>query len=476
VISITRHFRYLLFILVLIQRLSGEVLFDPPGIQLPDAVSGGEAFTAELTISNPESSPLVIDFISSQEHWSVTPSRIDLKPGESAVLVIRGILDLPVEPVSLLMISDRDDVPYLYLLSPSAVSVDSSRQKENSFVFFYSPGCGFCTEFYETFLPKLEKETGLVLNPEKLNVFEPGNYEYLSTLAAQRGRNISSFPVLIMGDRIFSGEKEIETEFPEYVRSPDLPDGSASTLPEVSPTTGEGGLPDLRWLPVFLAGLLDGINPCAFTSLIFLISYLRLMGKKGTDILKIGGSFTLAVFLTYFLVGLGAFQFIRMAESFTLISQVIRIVLGGGLFVLAVLSLVDYIRIRQGRESESILQLSLESKKRIHRVVRSSSRSALLYLSSFTAGFLISLYELGCTGQIYLPMLVYMVKQENWNALAPLALYNGAFILPLIVVFALFYKGSDSVKFSEIFQRNMGKIKLITAVLFLVMGVFILFF
>jgi cytochrome c biogenesis protein CcdA len=165
-----------------------------------------------------------------------------------------------------------------------------------------------------------------------------------------------------------------------------------------------------------------------------------------------------------------------MADSFSLVSSVIKYILGGSLFLFAGLSLVDYRLIRQGRASQSILQLSAERKKKIHKVVRASTRSSLVILSSFGAGILISLYELGCTGQIYLPMLVYMVKQEKWTALFPLTLYNIAFILPLILVFFLFYKGSDSDRINELFQRNKSKIKLATAVLFFLMGIFIFLF
>jgi len=456
-----------------IHKLPAEVVFDPPLILLPQEAAEGETFSAELRITNPESDPLRIDFLISREQWSITPARLELGSGETGSILIRGIMKPRDEPVSLLMISDRDDVPYLYTLSSTPDHTTSAEGGQAVFLFFYSPGCGVCTDFYDSLLPALEKETGIVLLPEKRNIFDPGNYEYLDSLVSERGREIHDFPILIFGDKVFAGEKEVVVGFPDYIRAGGRISSSAS---EGHLDLDKGSLPDLKWLPVFLAGLLDGINPCAFTSLIFLISYLRLMGKKGSDILKIGGSFTLAVFLTYFLVGLGAFQFIRMADSFTLISEIIRYIMGGGLLVLALLSLVDYKRIRQGRVSESILQLSSENKKRIHKIVRSSSKSTLLSMSSFSAGCLISLYELGCTGQIYLPMLVYMVKQEHWNALGPLALYNIAFILPLVIVFALFYKGSDSVKISELFQRNMGRIKLVTSALFLLMGVFILFF
>ena len=58
-------------------------------------------------------------------------------------------------------------------------------------------------------------------------------------------------------------------------------------------------------LTVLGAGLIDGLNPCAFATLIFFISYLTFTGRRGRDILFVGIAFALGVFLTYLLVGVG---------------------------------------------------------------------------------------------------------------------------------------------------------------------------
>jgi cytochrome c biogenesis protein CcdA len=61
----------------------------------------------------------------------------------------------------------------------------------------------------------------------------------------------------------------------------------------------------MGWLAVVLAGLVDGLNPCAFATIIFFVSYLSLSGKKGKEILITGASFTVGVFIAYLLVVLG---------------------------------------------------------------------------------------------------------------------------------------------------------------------------
>ena len=53
-------------------------------------------------------------------------------------------------------------------------------------------------------------------------------------------------------------------------------------------------------------GLVDGINPCAFATIIFLVCCLAGMGRGRLQILAVGTSFTVGVFLAYLLMGIGA--------------------------------------------------------------------------------------------------------------------------------------------------------------------------
>lgn len=53
------------------------------------------------------------------------------------------------------------------------------------------------------------------------------------------------------------------------------------------------------------AGLLDGVNPCAFATIIFLLSYLQVTRKTPREIAQIGIAYILGVFTAYFVIGLG---------------------------------------------------------------------------------------------------------------------------------------------------------------------------
>jgi cytochrome c biogenesis protein CcdA len=228
-------------------------------------------------------------------------------------------------------------------------------------------------------------------------------------------------------------------------------------------------------LAVAAAGLLDGVNPCAFTTIIFFISYLALVGRGKRDILYVGAAFTLAVFLTYLAMGLGLSAIIERIGS---IATVGRVIYGGTALVclvLAALSLWDYVKIRQGRLSDIALQLPAVLKKRIHETIRTHSRMRGYVAAAFGAGVLVSVFELACTGQVYLPTIVFMtsVAEMRLSAIAYLVLYNALFVVPLIVVFSVTYFGATSQRLTAVFQANAGAIKLFTAVLFGLLGVWL---
>lgn len=94
-------------------------------------------------------------------------------------------------------------------------------------------------------------------------------------------------------------------------------------------------------------------------------------------------------------------------------------------------------------------------------------RSAALVASSLVSGFLISIFELACTGQVYFPTIAYMVQSGNRSlGYLLLGVYNFGFIVPLLAVFFLAYAGVGSERITKAFQKNIGAVKLGLADLF----------
>jgi glutaredoxin len=220
---------------------------------------------------------------------------------------------------------------------------------------------------------------------------------------------------------------------------------------------------------VAVSGLIDGINPCAFASIIFFISYLTLINRKGREILWVGGMFTLSVFLTYFLIGTGALKMITslsflplVRKIFVLVTAILALILGG-------VSLYDYLQFKKkGTSKDAKLQLPSFLKNMIHSAIRKNVRLGNYILMAAVTGFIVSLLELACTGQIYLPTIMFIstIPDLKVNALFYLLFYNLMFVVPLVLVFSFTYWGTTSAQWATLTQKNFGKIKMAMTLLF----------
>jgi disulfide oxidoreductase YuzD len=222
-------------------------------------------------------------------------------------------------------------------------------------------------------------------------------------------------------------------------------------------------------LPAVLsAGLIDGINPCAFVTIIFFISYLSFGGRKGKEILFVGTAFTFSVFLTYLLVGLGALKFIQSLSFLPLLSKIICLITALIAIALGLISLNDYFKWRKNKVKEITLKLPHFLRKRINKVISKNSRLNCYILAALATGFLVSILELACTGQVYLPTIIFVNQASNlrFSAFTYLLLYNLAFISPLVSIFLFVYFGLTSAQLTKIMQKNIGLVKISTSALF----------
>jgi HEAT repeat protein/cytochrome c biogenesis protein CcdA len=229
-------------------------------------------------------------------------------------------------------------------------------------------------------------------------------------------------------------------------------------------------------LPVVLiAGLLDGINPCAFATIIFFLSYLQIARRTPREMLLTGAAFISAVFLAYFSAGFIFHQFLDVLHArIGGLQKWLNFVFAALALVAAILSFRDALRARAGRMDEMTLQLPGLLKDRIRGVIRTGARARRFVIAAFLSGIVISFLELACTGQVYAP-IVYQIHQGRLDAVLWLALYNLAFILPLIVIFLLAYGGLRSETLVEFQKKHTFTVKLALAALFLLLAAFLLF-
>jgi hypothetical protein len=228
-----------------------------------------------------------------------------------------------------------------------------------------------------------------------------------------------------------------------------------------------------RWAGVAVAGLADGLNPCAFSTLVFFMSLLSVARVRGRMLLLVGGLFCLASFLTYFSLGLGLLRILHLLEGVRWVRAIFEWAMVGVLLVLAVLSFRDARRfaIRQDPR-EIILQMPERFRKLTHHWLKRGLTARHLLAVTFGLGVAVTALESVCTGQLYVPTLVFMMKSgEMWNQGLPLLiLYNLCFVVPLVAVFGLTWAGLRFAQLMNWSIRNVVISKILLGLLFLGMA------
>ncbi len=239
--------------------------------------------------------------------------------------------------------------------------------------------------------------------------------------------------------------------------------------------------PPAPWWGVIVPGLIDGINPCAFATIVFFVSYLTLIERKGREIILVGVAFTVAIFLSY--LGFGLLLRQVLASVIDLVGPILKPILNVltalACVALAVLSYADYRKARRGRTRDMSLRLPDRLRRWINRTIRGSMNTGTLsrmVVASFLAGVVVSFVELTCTGQVYAPIILGLSNPAyQGRALLSLVVYCVAFVVPLVVVFISTYMGTGSRQLGVLLQRHTATVKLVTALLFIAISVWLLY-
>src|SRR3989338_3413944 len=218
---------------------------------------------------------------------------------------------------------------------------------------------------------------------------------------------------------------------------------------------------------VIAAALVDSINPCVFGVLIFLLAYMTYVFKSKAKMLLAGLIYITAVYLTYFLIGVGIFTLAYtagLAKDFYMFAAVVAI--GAGVF-----EIKDYFW--YGRWFS--LQMIPGGAERIKKYTNTMKNLELKHpvfslLIAALLGIVVVFFELPCTGAPYLAVLG-MLSQGNYATAIPLLLlYNLVFILPLIIIIAIVYFGNKSKRLEKWRKENRGLMRLFIGLSLLALG------
>ena len=339
--------------------------------------------------------------------------------------------------------------------------------------FFWTPGCGHCRELREyTVLPLVAKYQDR-LDYHEYNLAEPESTERLVQFYINYGvpeQFWGGSSAAFVADLHYIGTSEVEKKLPLAVEK--LLEEGWEVPEEWKPADARSRMVrvfDRFGVPaVAVAGLVDGVNPCALAALVFLLSLLSISGRSHHEVLATGLLFAAGVFIAYFGVGFGIFKGIQALKGFELAAQILYPLAALGTLILAILTFRDYRRAKAGSPEDISLKLPRSLQKAGHAVTRTLLRGRWFLLLAVVAGAAVSLLELFCTGQIYLPTLIYLSSRGKLLArvIPMLALYVTMFTLPVILLTVAVWGGVTSKRLQQWAREHTATSKLAMTVVF----------
>jgi len=400
---------------------------------------------------------------------------------------------------------------FLLLFPSVGLAHENDQAGAHQAVIFYNEACGGCTVYLNEVLGPTLKEIGLTeliwkdyVN-EKLNrsayndwseqwgipfdlrshimtfvddkVVLAGHIpeEYIRYLLDQQ--NHDQFDKIIIYQDVMHGtvdnykiwafagpvkEYSIDTSPAEYVEW--FSQNKSSFANEVNAQPGtDWGFRKLFPL-IIVSGFLDGINPCAFAVLLFFIAFLFTIRRTKARIFATGLVYIGAIYLAYFLIGLGLLQAVIISGAPHLMAKI-----GSGLVILlGLINILNYffprfpIKLKIPQFSKEILE------KWMHKATLPAA---------FILGILVGLCTFPCSGGIYVAVVTLLAAQATYfKGLGYLLIYNLMFVVPLLII--LFGAANKYVtdKMTTWEQSKAKSMRLWSGLAMIILGLVILIF
>jgi len=355
---------------------------------------------------------------------------------------------------------------------------DVNNPNEIHLHMFYGQGCLHCGSL-KLFLNDIKNKYPALIIHEHEVYQNQQERELFEQMSENFNVPIEGVPTVFIDDRVIVGfsnaigvsiENQIKRCLEINCNNPEFKQATPETtqlIGESSPSFDPGKKEVMQKLTipvVIFAATVDAINPCAFAVLIILMAAaLSIANKKRA--LKFGLAFTASIYISYFLMGLGLFSVLQasgLSHTFYIIVTVLAVIVG-------LLNIKDYFWYRKGL----LMEIPLSWRPAMKKIINSATSP----LGAFLVGFIVSLFELPCTGGPYIVILGLLAKEvTRATGIIYLLLYNLVFVIPLIILSIIIYKGiSTSEKLEKIRQDKIKILHLIAGILMLVIaGVMIL--
>ncbi len=317
------------------------------------------------------------------------------------------------------------------------------RKTEICIHYFVKDKCPQCQNL-ESFLKEVAKKHQIDFKVYNVSESEE-DLKLYQKLQEFYGISFSGFPMVFLGDTYLIGDQSIRENIEKVILRCQK-EGCPCPVDEIKQTLKQIPKPStfipeekkefkisffgkeikissqssLFFLGIIL-GLADGINPCMFSVLLFLLTYLLAIGSKNRAI-KVGLVFTFGVFVVYFLFMLGMINLISLIGFI----QKIKIAISAFAFLASLILIKDFFAYGKGIS----LEIPESAKPTIEKLIKRGTIPSAILLA-----LLASLVELPCT--VGIPLVYTTILAERAGAYIPyLIWYNLFFVVPLLIIIA----------------------------------------
>ena len=348
--------------------------------------------------------------------------------------------------------------------------------------FFYGDGCPHCGKV-EPIIDALKVKFPQVLfnnyeiyrnQDNALSLYR--FYDEYKVPEEDRG----GVPIVFIGNEYFLGDKPIINNLenkiienlsiiPNKINTEVSENPSVSSLDTKENNTEESNIPVEKSYSLWAiagAAIVDSINPCAIAVILILLTALMISSGDKKRALYGGLAFTFSIYITYFLFGLGLLQIIALTNIAGIIAKIVGVIA----LIIGLANIKDFFFYGGGGFVMEIPRKWRPTLKKILNGVTSP-------LGAFFAGFVVTLFELPCTGGPYFFVLGLLSQAEKMISIIPtLLFYNLVFVLPLIFIVFAVYFGFSSVEKAEAWkEKNLKVLHLVAGIIMIALGVWVFF-
>jgi cytochrome c biogenesis protein CcdA/glutaredoxin len=343
---------------------------------------------------------------------------------------------------------------FLIILFLYMMSFVAAEENDVEIHLFYGKGCPHCGAAIE-FLDSLDYQNLEVVKHEVY--FDEEERELFLKVVQSYGQESFRVPMIFIGENYFIGFNDEIGKYIDKEVNYCFENSCVNPLDDVD----ERKIVQKLTIPaVISAAIVDAINPCAFAVLIILVSTI-LASNKRKRALFAGLVFSLAIFISYLLMGAGLYSAIVASEishTFFLIVAILAILIG-------LFNLKDYLFYGKW----FVMEVPLKWRPKMKSLIKGVTSVP----GAFFIGFVVSLFLLPCTSGPYIVILGLLAKvATKGHAFSLLLLYNLIFVLPMILItLAIYFGVTTAEKAEKIRQSKLKILHLIAGLIILLLGI-----